>query len=211
MGTRLLQAIWHRSRGLRNAEANAEGQRAPILGHHRQQRPNPQWARGTQNRIAQAGRVALIAVRQSGCARAPAQTAAWSCESTAGSLTIRIRWEPLNEDGPCCSTVSTKARRSRRVASVPRPRAGAAAQINALVSGSMIAATRLVELWAARTYSIFALISAGGRFSSGMKNRPASRARRPSEPRLVYTESGIETMSAPATGISHHRTEGLSQ
>ena len=45
----------------------------------------------------------------------------------------------------------------------------------------------------------------------GRVRAPASRRRRPAETRLVSTEMGTETTSAPATGSSQRRNAGSSR
>ena len=53
---------------------------------------------------------------------------------------------------------------------------------------------------------------AGGSTSSGMTGRdPAARAQSPSPTRLVSTETGIDSRSAPMIGVVHQKKSGLSQ
>ncbi|MNJ62812.1 hypothetical protein D3C77_586670 [compost metagenome] len=51
----------------------------------------------------------------------------------------------------------------------------------------------------------------GVAYSSGIRNRLSSLARRPRCTRLEITDTGIDSISEPTIGTSHHRKLGFSQ
>ncbi len=53
-------------------------------------------------------------------------------------------------------------------------------------------------------------MTGGGCDSSGIRKYLRRRSLRPRPTRLVNTDSGIDSMSAPTTGSSHHRYDGFS-